>query len=32
MDNGAMAWTIGAVSATLLALGAGLFFVRRRLS
>ncbi|MCX6495339.1 MAG: LPXTG cell wall anchor domain-containing protein [Actinobacteria bacterium] len=31
-DNGAMAWTIGAVSATLLALGAGLFFVRRRLS
>lgn len=31
-DNGAMAWTIGAVSATLLAFGAGMFFVRRRLS
>ena len=31
-DNGAVAWTIGAVSATLLAVGAGLFFVRRRLS
>ena len=31
-DNGAMAWTIGAVSATLVAVGAGLFFVRRRLS
>lgn len=31
-DNAGTAWTIGAVSATLLALGAGMFFIRRRLS
>jgi len=31
-SNGQMAWTIGAVSIALLALGAGLFFIRRRVS
>jgi LPXTG-motif cell wall-anchored protein len=31
-DNAPMLWTLGAVSATLLAVGAGLVFVRRRLS
>jgi len=31
-DNAPMLWTLGAVSATLLAVGAGLFFIRRRVS